>query len=503
MDGIGKSTAGQEQKLIVSALSAYLLAVGIALVAGVLLDRFGPKLALAFVVAIPLMLLGIRDFRLVCAAAIFVLPFVPTVLLSRKVTGVPGIPVLTSLLAFGAASIFLYCALRPRHIVMPRLPLILLLYLAVLVWGALNGARHVSETPDYLQALGLIDDKTPGTYLKSWAIAPLLVVGTALAAGVLAANTRDVRWIVVPMLCSAMGLAAIVYLFALKGGATIGEMAGQDARRLLSGTGQHANEISLSLNMALAITLAVAAGVAGRLARLILLACALVLMGGVYLTFSRGGYIGTATVLIYFFISFRGKWHIKLSLLVLLACVMLAAPDAMIKRTVDTGSGGSLENASSGRVSDIWRPLLPSVAQNPLAGKGHGSILWSDAAKQRKILPVGHPHNAYLAALLDVGLVGTVVILAFLGHVWRCFWRQSASQARGPSSAFFHGASACIAILLVQGLTDDTFMPRYTHSYMWIAYGAALGRLSRHGRGRHRAPHPSPTRLTSITRDET
>ena len=502
MDGIRKSASGQEQKLIVSALSAYVLAIGIALVAGVLLDRFGPKLALAFVVAIPVMLLGIRDFRLVCAAAIFVLPFVPTVLLSRQVTGVPGIPVLTGLLAFGAASVFLFCALRPRQIAMPHLPLFLLLYLAILGLGALNGTRYVSEIPDYLQALGLTYDKTPATYLKSWAIAPLLVVGTALAAAVLAANVRDIRWIVVPTLCSAMGLAAIVYLFALKGGATISEMAGQDARRLLSGTGQHANEISLSLNMALAITLALAAAAASRFGKLLLIFCALVLMGGVYLTFSRGGYIGTATVLIYFFISFRGKWQLKLSLLALLACVMLAAPDAMIKRTVDTGSGGGLENASSGRVSDIWRPLLPSVAQNPLIGKGHGSILWSDAAKQKTILPVGHPHNAYLAALLDVGLIGTIVILAFLGHVWRSFRRLSALETPGISAAFFHGASACIAILLVQGMTDDTFTPRYTHSYMWIAYGAALGSLSRHGRARHPAPHSSPKRLTSIVWDK-
>lgn len=500
MDAIGQSKARPNRKLV-SAIWVYFLAIGIALAAGALLDRLGPKPAFAFVIGIPLILLGIRDFKLVCWAVIFLLPFVPTVLLSKQVSGVPGIQVVTGLLALAGASVFMACALRPGQIRMPHLPKVFLIYLAVLGYGALNGARYISETPDYLQVLGLVYDKTPATYLKAWLIAPMLVLGAALAAGVLAANTRDARWVLVPMLCSAVIIAAIVYVFALKGGASLSEMAGQDARRLLSGTGQHANEISLTLNMALAITLAVLTAVRGRLGKCVLAACSLIMVGGVYLTFSRGGYIGTATVLIYFFVTYRGRWRMKLGLLALLASVLFAAPDAMVERTMYSGSSGSLDNVSSGRVSDIWRPLLPGVMESPFVGRGHGSILWSDAAKQRTILPVGHPHNAYLGALLDVGLIGTVAILCFLAHVWRTFRRLAARCGPGLSAAMFYGASACIPILLVQGMTDDSFAPRYTHSYMWIAYGAALGALSRQGWAR-RAVHSPPTPLTSPDQDE-
>jgi hypothetical protein len=57
--------------------------------------------------------------------------------------------------------------------------------------------------------------------------------------------------------------------------------------------------------------------------------------------------------------------------------------------------------------------------------------------------------------------------------------RQAARLAQGALAGFFTGGAACILLLVVQGLTDDSFMPAFTHVYFWLCYGAAVGTLAR------------------------
>lgn len=460
---------------------AFASTVGIALLAGIVLDRFGLKPALAAIVLTPLVLIGINNFKVACAGVLLLLPLVPTYLLSQAGEGISGPLLLAAALAFAALALFLSCALRPGKIAVPRLPLIFLLYLAVVVLEAVNGAQYTTQTPGYMKALAVVKDTTVGAYLRVSLLIPMLIVGAALVAAVLNANTTNVRWILAPTLGAAFILSCIVILFVIQGRISVSEMATLEARKYLSGTGMHANEIGLTMNMALAIAVSVAFCVRGWGARLAMICLTLMLLGTTFVTFSRGAFAGLATTLVYFILTWGGKKKMLLPLLVLAGSIMFLTPESMIKRSSYEASAGNLDDVSTGRVDEIWKPLIPDVLKSPLIGKGHGSLLWSDAAKDQTMLPVGHPHSAYLAALLDLGVIGTAIVLLFLGHVWRTLWSLR-RRARSPlASAYFYGASACVPILLIQGLTDDSFMPRYTHAFLWIAYGAALGWLSRRG----------------------
>jgi O-antigen ligase len=385
---------------------------------------------------------------------------------------------------FAACCIFLSCTLRPKQIKFPKLPVILILYLAVLIFGAFNGARFYLETPSYFQALGVIKGGSTISYLVSALVIPFLIIGTAIVAGVLSANTSDSRWIILPVLCSAVILASIVFFFAFKNWSTLLDMGGQSARGNLSGSGQHANELGLTLNMALALTLSLFVMARTWFCKLTLAFCALMLLGAVFLTFSRGGYLGIAVVIIYFLITQKGKKWLRLGLLAGLAFAVVMVPDSVVERSSYQSANRGLDEVSAGRVDEIWRPLIPSILQSPVVGRGHGSILWSEAAKKKMILSVNHPHSAYLAALLDVGIVGAIVVLAFLAHVWRTLWKLSTLMKSTNWGAFYFGASICVPVLLVQGFTDDSFMPRYTHCFLWISYGAALGTLVRRNSSR-------------------
>ncbi|MGZ5528397.1 MAG: O-antigen ligase family protein [Limisphaerales bacterium] len=469
-----------------SSAAPYLWSVAIAAAVGLVYDRLGLLVVLAAITGLSLVLLGLRDFKLICAAIILILPIAPTVLLSKDVIGISGVKIIFGLVAFACVSLFFSCALRPGTIIIPRMPRLLLLYIVVVIFAALNGARSVGQTPDYLQALGIIKDKTPIAYIEISLFVPLMITASAMAVATLAANARDPRWILFPVLASAMLLASVVCFFAIKGGATIADMADQESRRYLSGSGLHANEIGLMMNMAFAVSLAVALFAEGTGLKFLASFCSAIVLGAVFLTFSRGAYLGTLLVVVYFVIT-RRKWKLTIAAILLLGISLALIPDSMVKRSAYGARGNNIDDVSSGRVDEIWIPLLPSVAKHPFLGSGSGSTLWSDAAKERKMLPVGHPHSAYLAALLDVGAVGSLVVLLFLASLWRTLWQLSRIHRFRPLKSFFYGASCCIPILLIQGATDDSFMPGYTHAYLWLTYGAALGIKARYDRQRSSA----------------
>src|SRR5262249_18831258 len=147
---------------------------------------------------------------------------------------------------------------------------------------------------------------------------------------------------------------------------------------------------------------------------------------------------------------------------VLAACALLALPEAVYDR-VSTGFGqdapGGTDTLSAGRIDHIWLPLLPEIAGSPIWGHGLSSLPWSEPLPMGPgvaILAVGHPHNAYLQALLDMGVVGLVLLSAYFLHVWKRFRALGADPALQPAlRGYFLGAAAGLASLLVSYMTDS------------------------------------------------
>src|SRR5262249_4458159 len=136
---------------------------------------------------------------------------------------------------------------------------------------------------------------------------------------------------------------------------------------------------------------------------------------------------------------------------------------------------------SAGRLDEIWLPLLPTLWQNLWFGGGLASVLWSAAARSGEII-VAHSHNAYLQLLLDFGVVGAALILAFYVWAWRAVRQAGANASSAYWRHFFMGASACIVLMFVQGISDDRFSPSATQVFMWFGIGAAIGFVRRDAR---------------------
>jgi O-antigen ligase len=96
------------------------------------------------------------------------------------------------------------------------------------------------------------------------------------------------------------------------------------------------------------------------------------------------------------------------------------------------------------------------------------------------ILAVGHPHNAYLGALLDMGVVGLILLCAYFVHVWKRFRALSVDPAVSPTlRGFYMGAAAGLASLLVSYATDSSLTPGPEQSFLWLAVGMMYGQRAK------------------------
>jgi putative inorganic carbon (HCO3(-)) transporter len=261
--------------------------------------------------------------------------------------------------------------------------------------------------------------------------------------------------------------------------------------------GFHPNEVAGGLLwvVPLASTLAAAAvlhgrsltrvlgGVRGSLLLVFLVAIACFLLGVLMLSQSRGGWIAAALILpVLLLVLVRGKWRwaaaLLLSVVIVAAAVWVAAarPDAVSLLVLgppeDPGRGMSVETFSA-RV-EIWSRAVYGIQDFPLTGMGMNAF--------RKVVPVlyplfsidpatdiGHAHNTFLQAALDLGIPGLIAYLAI--HVSAFAMLISSWRRRGRlpfpeplSSALILGLAGGLAAHMVYGLTDA------------VALGAKIGR---------------------------
>ena len=194
-------------------------------------------------------------------------------------------------------------------------------------------------------------------------------------------------------------------------------------------------------------------------------------------TFSRGAFFGFIVVNLLFLL-WRRNANTLIFVGLLAAAALLVLPGAVYDRVTD-GYGRGLDAISAGRIVFIWLPLFPELLRSPVYGNGLGSILWSDAMRIGSgvsILMVTHPHNAYLQALLDMGIAGLLLLGAYFVHVWKRFRALSMDAALSPDlRGFYQGAGAGLASFLIAGISDSSLTPVPEQTFLWLAIGMMYG----------------------------
>jgi hypothetical protein len=421
----------------------------------------------------------LRDFRIGVVLLILLLPISRSNVFPHEMLGVTGLNPL-NLLLLGTLAAYLLHGLFDGSLgrFVPR-PL-LWLYVVPIVIAGIVGSRHLGEIPPVLFNKLIEFDSATG-YFRDVVLKPLSIVVFALLVGAAVSRSEKPERFLVPMLISTWVMVALIFGFVLQSGISLGMLGSSEEREFLSPLGMHANELGRLYAFAYAVLLFTWVEAKSPAFRLALLASMGLVTVALVLTFSRGAFL--AFVLIHvLFLLWRRNAKTLIVFGVVAACVLFVLPEAVYDR-VSTGFGNgaaSGENAiSAGRIDHIWLPLLPEIPGSPIWGHGLGSILWSEPMRRgpgTAILAVGHPHNAYLQAVLDLGVVGLVLLCAYFLHVWKGLRRLSADPTIRPTlRGFYLGAAAGLASLLVSYVTDSSLTPGPEQSFLWLAIGMMYG----------------------------
>jgi O-antigen ligase len=416
----------------------------------------------------------LRDFRWGVVLLILIMPISSSFLFPHSMFGISGLNPLNLLLATTLGSYLLAYAGKGALKTLASRPLIFLSLLPILA-GAVLGVSHVHEIPGIFHDMEWIEYDAAGGYIRDVVMKPLLLVLYAMLVGVAVGRSRTTARFLTPMLVSMWVMALLVIVFIAASGVSLSQLAGTYERSFLSPLGMHANDLGRLYATAYALLLFIW----DRTPRAALKAFLILSMGlvtaALLLTFSRGAIVAFVIVNVIYLFSRR-----KLKTLILgamLAPVALALMPGALWSRLDMGMDQGVNAVSAGRVTGIWQPLLPWVSESPIWGHGLQSILWSPAMRADHMLQVTHPHSAWLQAVLDTGVIGLVLMLAFwMGHVWRGFRALARDTSLAPEmSGFFEGAAAGLLGFVLANAAGSSFFPVPEQSFLWLAVGMMYG----------------------------
>lgn len=451
-----------------------MVAVCIALLMGAISGLVGALPVLLLLLFLFSAIYALVDYRLGLLAMVLVLPLAGTTMMPHGVAGITGLNPMNLLVGATAFSLLLSLPFRHQRLVIPGAARPFWFYVSMLIFGGFWGALHFGQKSAFTQT----SFDTASGYLRDVLLHPLLMLIVAYVLGIGVANAKKPTRYMVLMFIAAISLPLAVILFIAVSGVPLSTLASATSRGFLSRLGMHANEFGLLFNTVLALAMFCLFGKTTGAAKTLLAAVVGLLLIAVLLTFSRGAFLGSATVVLFLLFSQR-RFRSMVAVVCLVALVAAFMPKAVVQRATTDISTGNVSTISAGRVEQIWVPLLPEIPRSPLIGRGMSSILWSDASRLGLIPPFGHPHNAYLGIVLDFGLLGVIVVFLFFRHMWRLYGRLAQQYKDTVWSDFFQGAQAAILVMLIQGVTDDRFTPTSSQAFFWMSYGAALGMSAR------------------------
>jgi O-antigen ligase len=418
------------------------------------------------------------DFRAGAVVLMVLLPISGIPVFPRSMFGFTGLNPINVLIVATLVSFMMRG--RQLWLLTPR-PLMLLFVLPI-IGAALLGMRHVNDINPYFFENELMHFSDGLGYLRDILLKPMFTVVIAMLVGAAVAQSKRPEGFLAPILLAVwvMSLTAIGYV--LYSGVRLGQLSSTGGRDFFSAIGMHANDLGRMYAVAYALLLFTWGETKDTAFKSFLVVTMGILSIALILTFSRGALVGFMLINGLFLL-----WKFNTRTLAIAVLVgsfaLLMMPGAVISRlSMGFTGGGDANTVSAGRIDEIWLPLIASgdMTKSPVWGSGLDSILWSDAGWSGTILMVGHPHNAYIQALLDMGVVGLVLLLAYYVHVYRGFRSLGSNAYLSPSMrGLFQGATAGLLCLLLTGFSGSSLRPTPEFVFLWFAIGMMYGMRAR------------------------
>lgn len=180
-------------------------------------------------------------------------------------------------------------------------------------------------------------------------------------------------------------------------------LEGKRIEGAIGGLLSNPNDVALHLVTMIPIVFGLFLSTRNPFAKLVYIACALLFIGGIVVTFSRSGFLGFAVAVFVLAWKLAPRNRIVFAVLglILIAGVFALAPSAFRSRL-----GTTSDASAQARTDDLKRSLFVA-ARNPFVGIGMGNyIFYSNLSKAT--------HNAYTQVAAEMGLTAAVFYIIFL-----------------------------------------------------------------------------------------
>ena len=279
----------------------------------------------------------------------------------------------------------------------------------------------------------------------------------------------------------AMGLGLFA-LYNFMTGAMIDQGANQD--RLVGNEGaltKNPNDLALMVNLLLPLTVGLFLTAKESWQRGLLLAAIAVEAATVVLTYSRGGAVTLAVIVLAYLWKLRRRPERSFMYAGLLAAVLALPllPSSYFDRmSTITNVEADRTGSAQERIADMII-AGKTILANPLIGAGMGMNMLVMREARGGWLGV---HNVYLEHALDLGLIGLGIFLVLL---WSCIRAVAQIQDRSSSPDLVFLAQG-LQISLIAYATAAMFHPVSYQYYFYYIAGLAIGARTIAGTGTER-----------------
>jgi O-antigen ligase len=418
----------------------------------------------------------LADFRVGAVLLLVMMPVEGSYLFPHNMLNVTGLNPFNVVLFATLVSYFVRGKDLARFVPKP----LFWLYLVPVAIAGFLGTRHVDDIYPYFYEIEVIHFTDAFGYLRDVLLKPMFMVAASLLIGAAVAQAKKVESFLVPIIVAVWAMSLMLIGYVATAGLSLGELALTTQRALLSVLGMHANDLGRLYAVAYALLLFTWGETKDVRLKTVLVATMGALTLALLFTFSRGAFVGWILVNVLFLV---WKFNARTAAIAVLAAgIGLAVmPGAVVSRmSLGLIGGTDVNEVSAGRIDEIWIPLMPEVLKSPPWGNGLDATMWANALWAETMLPVTHPHNAYIQAILDMGLIGLGLLLAFYWHVYRKLRSLGSNAYLSPTMrGFYQGAVAGLLCFIVTGFAGSSLRATPEFAFLWIAIGMMYGQLAR------------------------
>lgn len=235
---------------------------------------------------------------------------------------------------------------------------------------------------------------------------------------------------------------------------------------------ENPNDMALHLVTMLPISVGLLLSTRNQLAKLFYLGCSLLMLGGIAVTFSRGGFLGLfcAAGVVIWKLRSRHRFLVVVGAVVLASALLLFAPGAIADRfssVFDKDQGSSV----SARKDDLKRSLLVT-ARHPLFGIGIGNYMF----RSNRGLAT---HNSYTQVSSELGVAGFVLYVLFMITPLKRLRAIERRHSDTNVKTRYYYLAVCLQASLMGYMVSSFFA---SVAFLWYVYylvglAVCLGRL--------------------------